>query len=322
MNIEIRNECVTDFAKIAEITADAFEINFLDNDNPAWFLSELTLIDSLRRYGEYDNDLSLVAVCDGETAGYVGFTPVKVNLYGEAVRGVCLAPVSVASAYQRKGIGAALIKEGLKRAGEKDYAFSYLLGHESYYPKLGYITGMFGEASVTITERCKAFSLSEKQVEELHLSLIEEWYRRIFADINLSIMPLFTIVEWKSVSPFVKTSMIYKEENPVGYIRYCEFADGTVSVKSILSRNESSMREIIGYVQSKYPKLEKLSLPLPPDSEIINGIGCIRKSELWDAAMIKIIDNNCKPLLRYVDDIRNGIKNSWFANYPSFFDYI
>ena len=49
-----------------------------------------------------------------------------------------LAPLSVLPPFQRQGIGTALIQEGHRIAKELGYAYSIVLGSETYYPRLGY----------------------------------------------------------------------------------------------------------------------------------------------------------------------------------------
>lgn len=49
------------------------------------------------------------------------------------------APLSVIPEYQRKGIGTFLISEGHKIADKLGYAYSIVLGHENYYPRMGYV---------------------------------------------------------------------------------------------------------------------------------------------------------------------------------------
>ena len=54
-------------------------------------------------------------------------------------RVLALAPLSVKPGYQRQGVGAALIRQGHKIAGELGYSWSLVLGSETYYPKFGYV---------------------------------------------------------------------------------------------------------------------------------------------------------------------------------------
>lgn len=50
-----------------------------------------------------------------------------------------LAPLSVLPAYQRQGIGQALMAEGHRTAPDLGYEYSIVLGHPQYYPKAGYL---------------------------------------------------------------------------------------------------------------------------------------------------------------------------------------
>lgn len=54
-------------------------------------------------------------------------------------KGLVLAPLDVLTTYQGKGIGAAVLLELEKRAKILDYPFISILGHETYYPKFGYV---------------------------------------------------------------------------------------------------------------------------------------------------------------------------------------
>ena len=72
---------------------------------------------------------------DGTIAGHILFT--KASVGGAEV--LALAPLAVLPAYQRRGIGLSLIKEGHKRARELGYRYSVVLGYPEYYSKAGYV---------------------------------------------------------------------------------------------------------------------------------------------------------------------------------------
>ena len=72
-------------------------------------------------------ELSLVAEEHGEIIGHILFTEAKV---GEDTV-LALAPLSVKPGYQRQGVGAALIRQGHKIAGELGYSWSLVLGSEN-----------------------------------------------------------------------------------------------------------------------------------------------------------------------------------------------
>lgn len=52
---------------------------------------------------------------------------------------LALAPLSVHPAYQRQGVGLALMKAGHGIAQKLGYDYSIVLGSSNYYPKVGYV---------------------------------------------------------------------------------------------------------------------------------------------------------------------------------------
>ncbi|MBA3940613.1 MAG: GNAT family N-acetyltransferase [Sphingopyxis sp.] len=82
--------------------------------------------------------VSLVAERDGAIVGHVLFSRMGVEADGAPLSGAGLAPVSVVPAMQGQGIGDALIRAGLDVLRGQDVAISFVLGHQSYYPRFGY----------------------------------------------------------------------------------------------------------------------------------------------------------------------------------------
>lgn len=125
----IRGENKNDYERIYEVVKAAFESSDHADGN------EQELVNALRKGDSYIPELSLVAQADGILVGHIMFTKA---LVGE-VPVLALAPLSVIPEYQRKGIGAALIKEGHRIAADLGFMYSVVLGSESYYPKFGYV---------------------------------------------------------------------------------------------------------------------------------------------------------------------------------------
>ena len=124
----IRNETKDDAAVIAEVTVAAFQSLEISQH------TEQFIVEALRSAGALT--LSLVAEADGRVVGHIAFSPVAISdgtshWYG-------LGPVSVLPAYQRRGIGKALIQEGLSRLRKLGAKGCCLVGHPQYYRKFGF----------------------------------------------------------------------------------------------------------------------------------------------------------------------------------------
>lgn len=126
----VRPETPADHQAVARLHTEAF-------GGPA----EARLVDLLRGTDDFVEDLSLVAERDGEVVGHILFSRVRV---GEEAA-LALAPMAVAPAHQRAGVGTALAREGLARAMVRREAAVVVLGHPDYYPRFGFLpAGRFG----------------------------------------------------------------------------------------------------------------------------------------------------------------------------------
>ena len=89
---------------------------------------------ALRIVREVEPEIALVADEEGEVVGHVMLSRMRM---GE-LRPLQLSPLSVAPAWQRRGIGSALTREALRLADAAGEPFVLLLGHPWYYPRLGF----------------------------------------------------------------------------------------------------------------------------------------------------------------------------------------
>ena len=127
-NILIRDEKNTDYTVISEVTEAAFETMEISNHTEQFIIEALRSAKALT--------VSLVAEVDSLVVGHIAFSPVTIsdstkNWYG-------LGPVSVHPDFQRKGIGKALIKEGLSRLKNFKAKGCCLVGHPQYYRQFGF----------------------------------------------------------------------------------------------------------------------------------------------------------------------------------------
>ena len=86
---------------------------------------------------------------------------------------LALAPLSVNPAFQRQGVGTALIRAAHSTAAALGYGWSVVLGSETYYPRLGYApAAQFGIAAPRIpAENLMAVRLRE-DAAPLHGTLV------------------------------------------------------------------------------------------------------------------------------------------------------
>lgn len=127
-NSSIRDETPDDIATIGVITAAAFAPLAISSH------TEQFIVAALRAAGALS--VSLVAEVGGEVVGHVAFSPVGISDGSAGWYG--LGPVSVRPDYQRRGIGKALITEGLARLRRLGAAGCCLVGHPAYYRQFGF----------------------------------------------------------------------------------------------------------------------------------------------------------------------------------------
>jgi len=97
---------------------------------------EAELVDALRR--DAHPQLSLVAERDGEVVGHVFFSPARIEVPEPSPAVAQLAPVAVVPAHQRRGIGGALVREGLSRCRALGWSAVFLVGDPAYYARFGF----------------------------------------------------------------------------------------------------------------------------------------------------------------------------------------
>lgn len=128
-NIKVRPERTDDHGAVYDLVRAAFATAEHADGN------EQDLVAALRKSDAFVPQLSLVAEVDGALAGYILFTKALVGQREV----LALAPLAVLPAYQRKGVGKALVQAGHSRAKALGFTHSLVLGSETYYPQFGYV---------------------------------------------------------------------------------------------------------------------------------------------------------------------------------------
>lgn len=140
-DLTIRPETQNDARRIREIHDEAFGRD-----------AEGRLVDRLRDEGLITE--ALIALSD-RVVGHVVFSKLQLKGTRSTISAVALAPVAVVPAHQRRGVGSALIREGLRRCAIRGYAAALVLGDPAYYTRFAFsaepakrITSVYSPAGI------------------------------------------------------------------------------------------------------------------------------------------------------------------------------
>lgn len=135
MSFTIRPERVEDEASIFRVHASAFGQE-----------DEGRLVDQLRSGGYAQ--VGLVAEEEGQVVGHILFSRLTLRSSSRTQEGLALAPLAVVPTHQRRGIGSALIREGLRVCSDAGHRIVIVLGHPEFYERFGF--------SAALAERLKS----------------------------------------------------------------------------------------------------------------------------------------------------------------------
>jgi len=127
-NMSIRSERPQDRIGVDAVLRSAFPTD-----------AEARLVDQLRAGAHAP--VSLVAEMDGRVVGHILFSPVTIGRANVSVRGLGLGPLAVLPSHQGRGVGSALVREGLTICRRQGWAFVVVVGGPGYYQRFGFKPG-------------------------------------------------------------------------------------------------------------------------------------------------------------------------------------
>jgi putative acetyltransferase len=125
MNVLVRLEQSSDASAIDCVLRSAFPTD-----------QEARLVRRLRKHQRLR--LSLIAEIDGVIVGHIGFSQITIAESVANSTGFGLAPLSIVSELQRRGLGAQLVGEGLRACERLGAGFVVVLGEPEYYHRFGF----------------------------------------------------------------------------------------------------------------------------------------------------------------------------------------
>lgn len=314
----IRKETPADYARIADLHAQAF------SHGPGQ--DESVLVALLRQEATFDPQLSIVAEADGDIIGHVIVTPYTFYLNNEEVRAGILAPLGVSPAWQKKGVGSKLMKAVHQTAVDLGLAFILLLGHDTYYPRFGYQTNMFGETNVEVSlpketgENC--WKLTVRKPVNSDISPLEKLWFKTHEDVPLCLKPENNLLSWISTSKEVSSLVFVSKEDVVGYIRIHK---RDKNIYSILAKDRVAASQVLLHLSEMTKLPNRISLPLHPlRKEWFTGFSATEMTTTvngWSAGMICPLGSSSS-IDSYIKDAVSDKNNMGIIQWPVPFEAI
>ena len=132
MNLIIRNEKEKDYRTVEKLTREAFWNLYVPG------CSEHFILHNLRNSSDFIPELDFVAEREGQVVGQIVYSRgIVQNQTGEN-EVISFGPLSVLPAFQRQGIGSALITHSIKVARTMGHLAICIYGDPRYYSRFGF----------------------------------------------------------------------------------------------------------------------------------------------------------------------------------------
>ena len=136
--MKIRSVTSKEIPQVLELIREAFTHSeeTKDEKNGA---THFEIFTDVYARGDIDPELIIAAEEEGKFVSMASFLPKAVRFGERELPGVVLSPVGTLPAYRGRRIAEDVVRFGLQLVKEKGYVFSTVLGHPSYYPRVGYV---------------------------------------------------------------------------------------------------------------------------------------------------------------------------------------
>ena len=133
INLIIRNEKKNDYRTVEEIVREAFWNLYVPGCN------EHFVLHNLRNSSDFIPELDFIAEKEGQIVGQIVYSRGVIKyIKGLEKEVISFGPVSVLPAFQKKGIGTALISHTINLAREMGFLAICIYGDPRYYSRFGF----------------------------------------------------------------------------------------------------------------------------------------------------------------------------------------
>lgn len=136
ISLTIGNEQIEDYRTVEQLVREAFWNLYVPGCN------EHFILHNLRKSSDFIPELDFVAEKEGQIVGQIAYSRGIVECkHGEDKEVVSFGPVSVLPAFQKRGIGSALITHTIGLARDMGYLAICIYGDPRYYNRFGFRCG-------------------------------------------------------------------------------------------------------------------------------------------------------------------------------------
>ena len=133
INLTIRNEKASDYRVVEELVREAFWNLYVPGCN------EHFVLHNLRNSSDFIPELDFVAEEEGQIVGQIAYSRGNISYtWGVEEEVISFGPVSVLPAFQRQGIGSALINHTINLAQKMGFSAICIYGDPRYYSRFGF----------------------------------------------------------------------------------------------------------------------------------------------------------------------------------------
>jgi predicted N-acetyltransferase YhbS len=319
MNIIIRPETVRDYNAISSLTYTSF-INWRPRD----FVDEPILIDNLRHNEQFNPELSLVAELEGEIIGHVLLSPFTFYMQGVAKKGLWLAPLCVDPRFQRSGIGGLLMVEAHRVAAQKGFVMSLLCGHDTYYPKFGYLNKLFALNGAKITVESPFLTeqlITERAILRKDLPWVTSRWLEVHSKDALANYPGDSLAQWYSHSATMKSSVFHLGDKLIGYVKYR--AVKGLEIRDFLPAPGYG-ELLLEFLVNKLTPCQEVTVTFAMEADVVAALLPSRDryviqtgKRVSPAFLLKVLDDNDEELRTYCQAVLANSEKAGVLCFPS-----